>query len=192
MKKVFSVFRNDEEKVFLIEENALQDATLNGGELVEAELSDKKLKELIRTGDIEDIAEYQERMTKPSGSSKEKEQEDEQAAKIKTLEAELAKAKKMQSLSFEDAAKIYAHKAQVLKDIAVFENTLQKIKSIDIKPSNKDSLNTDGARIVYQEGSYNSKDILSINNVFILSEFNEFISVKIANKINELKEEVKA
>ena len=123
MKKVFSVFRNEEEKVFLIEENALQDATLNGGELVEAELSDKKLKELIRTGDIEDIAEYQERMTKPSGSSKEKEPEDEQAAKIKTLEAELAKAKKIQSLSFEEAAQIYEYKAKVLKDIAIFENT---------------------------------------------------------------------
>ena len=114
------------------------------------------------------------------------------AKQLEALQAENEKLKQKQSLSFEDAAKLYKKKAQILKDIAVFNSVLNDISTVIDNLQKENSLISEHYAISLTYGNYNKQTIFSISNIEFIRSFIAFADDKINVKVHELKAEVQA
>ncbi len=114
------------------------------------------------------------------------------AKQLEALQSENEQLKQKQSLSFEDAAKLYERKAQILKDITIFNNVLDEISSVIDKVKKENSLMSEHYAISLTYGNYNKQTIFSISNIEFIRSFVAFADDKISTKVTELKTEVQA
>ncbi|MDF1546412.1 MAG: hypothetical protein P1P88_01230 [Bacteroidales bacterium] len=190
MKQVFAVLKGDDQTYFLEQKNAEDHAIKNGGELFQEEITEKRLNELkTQKGFFLDLPLME--VKKNDKPSKEK-KPDELLKEVERLKKENEKLKKNNSLSFEEAAELYRKKADLLKQIASFNNVLNLLSTdIELKPDDKDELRTDWAEIVLNTGSYhNKRERFRINNIHVISDFIKYTSEKVNQKIEILKAEV--
>ena len=112
-------------------------------------------------------------------------------SKLNLLSLENSKLQQLQNkkVAFADAEKFYKRKASLLKDLTIFQSIYDALNSIGDLKTNKDTpLNAEDYRLNLQIG-YNT-DVLKTNNVLIIKEFISFISLKIENKVKEIKTEI--
>lgn len=187
MQKVYFVLNGEEQHYFIEQKNAEKYATDNTGELFEEEIANKKFSELKKQkGFFEDLPEMEIVKDTPS-----EEKPDPLQKEVERLKKENERLKKQNTLSFEQAAELYKKKADILKKIGTFQGVLSLLNSdIDLTPSKENDLHTEAAELVLNTGGYSKRERFKITNIHVISDFIQFTTDKVNQKIEILKAEV--
>lgn len=187
MKTVYFILNGENQVYFLDQKKAETHAEKNGGEIFQEDLSEKEYKECLKKKDFfQDLPQME---VKKNGKP-EPETPEELKHQLELLKKENEQFKRYSSLSFEEAAKLYSRKAKLLQDIGKFEKVLLSLSDVELKRSD-DSINTEGAELVLLTGTYSKVERFKINNIHVISDFIEFTALKVNNKIELLKAEVR-
>jgi len=111
--------------------------------------------------------------------------------KIKQENENLKKGKL--KLSYEEAEKLYLKKAELIKDLKVYQEKKETFVNLSLgAPEDSGLLDYDDYNLKFtrNSSSYRDEYVLSTSNKLIIKEFIPFIIQKLDNKINELKTEI--